>query len=858
MDDIITYEYIQDPLSIPIGGVTKQEIVTSGYQEIQFNTNKTVTIKDHTVNNQGLIIDLENLTMNINLNGLEVDYMTVKELNANRINLLTANNYIEVPQTNDAISTWFKSVEKLRIQDSTTRSINDNFWVERTDTNKVGFTVASEPELQFFYGGIQSRYSNTWFKNVATQILKVPVNEANIAINASDISDIEYAITTTWPYSNPASIDARLIALESAGPSVDQDARDAIGWPYTHPSPLATRMFNQEEMMVNNGSVGSILKPLEYRTDDYLNRMSQTSYYLVDTSQPIIQATTIGFNNITFREGNAADNVSINHGYISNLNNAIPTNYINSTDLDVRVTALENASGGGDDTVLRTYVGYPTDLSPFETVVEFVQSNDTRIGVNEGNIAVNLSSINSLTSRMTTAETNITTNVSDISVLDTRVTTLENTDITLADVNNAISTWEFSSTDLTNTTGGNIIDLASNKITLTDTTATYENTMQLGQSLLSDGITATTTTPGQIEMLTASTPTLDRTYLTYDGLSVRDTTGTFTDYGKTLEMADPALTETSYVRPNNIATLYSSTRFASLFSSSLLSSVNVKYGTDKEIYGYADNDVTRLNLRSTTSGVCDLKASLTESQLYMNAYTSPSHYIDLKTTTASYLHIQDFSSRSVLGSGTLDLDYDADHGFRLEVGSDYNLQFSNLFFGAYYNKGYISYTGSNGQLNFTGAHTCTVKDQDVTPFELGQCVYLTGDVKNTKSDKPATGDLWDALPIVKSDGTPKEFYGFYLEYIDDNKIEYKQGCFTTSVEKDDERLWIGAHGNCYASVWSGSYNAGDILIPNGPYLEKLTEDKFNSYTAYEFAHLPKIRCVETTVKQDGEKLAVEL
>lgn len=158
------------------------------------------------------------------------------------------------------------------------------------------------------------------------------------------------------------------------------------------------------------------------------------------------------------------------------------------------------------------------------------------------------------------------------------------------------------------------------------------------------------------------------------------------------------------------------------------------------------------------------------------------------------------------------------------------------------NRGYVAATGTNPRLNFTGAHTCTDENQNPNVFEIGQCVYMTGAISSL-SDL----EMWEALPVISPVGTPKQFYGIYLQYIEGSTIAFSQGAFGTIVDKNDERYWVGAHGNMKAKAVAGSYEAGDYLVPNGPYLEK-------SLTP----NTPLIRCLQTITLSNVDLLAVEI
>lgn len=145
------------------------------------------------------------------------------------------------------------------------------------------------------------------------------------------------------------------------------------------------------------------------------------------------------------------------------------------------------------------------------------------------------------------------------------------------------------------------------------------------------------------------------------------------------------------------------------------------------------------------------------------------------------------------GSGTT-------HQWGIEHYSNQNLYFR--FNGSA--KAYIDEDSYEGQLDFTGAHTCEHTDEN---FEIGRPVYMTGQC----TDNP--NYIWERLPIVSPTGTQKKFYGIYLEQATDENynIHYKQGNFISIGNRGSDRIWIGAHGNMSAYV-QGPVEAGDSLM----------------------------------------------
>lgn len=296
---------------------------------------------------------------------------------------------------------------------------------------------------------------------------------------------------------------------------------------------------------------------------------------------------------------------------------------------------------------------------------------------------------------------------------------------------------------------------------------------------------------------------------------------------------------------------FNDTNVYRLESTSSLLQFTVGNGTTQNAT-FEIQDGGRITARDPSSSrYCYMDPVTSRIDIYNNtniwSMASDSSLFNIKNGTATPFYVNTLGSAQFSGT----------YGMRIEVASAPTIFWQNplhtwkcfmdgfeflIFSYDGTNLGYLSPAGSNTQMNFTGAHTCTNDTQNPDDLEIGQCVYMTGDICSLEE----LGD-WEALPVVTNNGDKKKFYGIYLEYIEGTKVEFKQGIFTNSVDKTDERYWIGAHGNMRALAYPDIYEAGDYLIPDGKYLRKS-----------DTPNIPLIRCIQDIELTDVGKIAIEI
>ena len=723
-----------------------------------------ITSLDTRVTNNAESVILLNTQQDINTNNININAEDITSLET-----LTGNQGTALTALTQVVTTNSTAIGSNDTDISNLQSLTNSHTTSiGNNTTDIGVNATSIETLQTTTG------TNT--SNIVDLQSLTGIHTTGIATNVSDIS----------------ALDVRVTTLEIG--DVDTESRAAIGWPYTNDTSLDSRVTTN--------------------TDNIATLDTTVSGHTTNIS---INAGNIGTNvaNIASNSGAISASSSIittNSGNISLNTGNIATNINNISTLNTTVSGHTNSINTNTSNISTLNTTVSSHTTSINTNASNISSLNTTVSSHTTSIATNASAIQGNSNAISTNQTNISNNYTDIANLKTIVSYPLQT-VTLGSGSTRVvmgkdgTTYGFGIEN----TGGSII---MNVTTVTPTLHLGFNTDRY--------FNITTPTAGPVSRLNYSVSIYSIRQATTLGISEDSYYGVNRRSHKQVLSTGPL--EYLY---------YDADTFIKNSAGSSPETL-VQYATNKHVKQYAGT-TPYLEVKYDTAQSIKLATAATLGP-YMNLITTTTNRVDMSAIPGlGKISVTSAGSGAATATGGIYSNTTAGYttvGHYSQWGSHFwynyidifgNFRFSYDSFDSF--KVFINPGGATMQLNFTGAHTCNNTDDE---FELGQCVYMTGQIKNLTEC-----ELWEALPIVTNDGIPKKFYGIYLENIDGDKVIFDQGGFTTAVDKTDNRMWIGAHGNMKALAYPDTYEAGDYLIPDGKYLRKS-----------DTPGVPLIRCVQ--------------